>query len=104
MSWEDRAAHDALSRRGGAARRPSRRLRQGEIVALARRGADERARATEIRYRRDRREVVVETHEPTKTLHELTGEALAGGVELEGLEVLKPSLEDIYLDLTGDQE
>ena len=56
---------------------------------------------TEIRYRRDGREVVVETNEPTKTLHELTGEALAQGVELEGLHVLKPSLEDIYLELTG---
>ena len=80
-------------------------LRQGEIVALGTpRELTSRAAATEIRYRRNGREVVVETHEPTKTLHELTGEALAGGVELEGLEVLKPSLEDIYLDLTGDQE
>ena len=80
-------------------------LRQGEIVALGTpRELTSGAAATEIRYRRDGREVVVETHEPTKTLHELTGEALAVGVELEGLEVLKPSLEDIYLDLTGDQE
>ncbi len=78
-------------------------LRQGEIVALGTpRELTSRVAATEIRYRRNGREVVVETHEPTKTLHELTGEALAGGVELEGLEVLKPSLEDIYLDLTGD--
>jgi ABC-2 type transport system ATP-binding protein len=80
-------------------------LRQGEIVALGTpRELTSRAAATQIRYRRNGREVVVETREPTKTLHELTGEALAGGVELEGLEVLKPSLEDIYLDLTGDQE
>ena len=80
-------------------------LRQGEIVALGTpRELTSRAAATQIRYRRNGREVVVETHEPTKTLHELTDEALAGGVELEGLEVLKPSLEDIYLDLTGDQE
>jgi ABC-2 type transport system ATP-binding protein len=80
-------------------------LRKGEIVALGTpRELTSRVVATEIRYRRDGREVVVETHEPTKTLHELTGEALAVGAELEGLEVLKPSLEDIYLDLTGDQE
>ncbi len=80
-------------------------LRKGEIVALGTpRELTSRVAATEIRYRRDGREVVVETHEPTKTLHELTGEALAVGAELEGLEVLKPSLEDIYLDLTGDQE
>jgi ABC-2 type transport system ATP-binding protein len=77
-------------------------MRKGEIVALGTpRELTSRAAATEIRYRRDGREVVVETAEPTKTLHELTGEALAAAVELEGLEVRKPSLEDIYLDLTG---
>ena len=78
-------------------------LRQGEIVALGTpRELTSRTAATkEIRYRRDGREVVMETHELTKTLHELTGEALAAGIELEGLQVLKPSLEDIYLDLTG---
>jgi ABC-2 type transport system ATP-binding protein len=80
-------------------------LRQGEIVALGTpRELTSRPAATEIRYRRNGREVVVETHEPTKTLHELTAEALAGGIELEGLQVLKPSLEDIYLDLTGGEE
>jgi ABC-2 type transport system ATP-binding protein len=80
-------------------------LRQGEIVALGTpRDLTSRPAATEIRYRRDGREVVVETHEPTKTLHELTGEALARGVELEGLHVRKPSLEDIYLELTGGDD
>jgi ABC-2 type transport system ATP-binding protein len=80
-------------------------LRQGEIVALGTpRELTSRPAATEIRYRRDGREVVVETHEPTRTLHELTGEALAAGAELEGLQVLKPSLEDIYLELTGGEE
>jgi len=34
------------------------------------------------------------------SLHELTGWALDHGVELEGLEVTRPSLEDIYLALT----
>jgi ABC-2 type transport system ATP-binding protein len=34
-------------------------------------------------------------------LHELTGWALERGVDLEGLEVTRPSLEDIYLTLTG---
>ena len=43
--------------------------------------------SVEIRYRRNGSEVVVETEEPTRVLHELTGEALATGVELEGLEV-----------------
>ena len=80
-------------------------LRQGEIVAIGTpRELTSRAPASEIRYRRDGREVVVETQEPTKTLHELTGEALARGVELEGLHVRKPSLEDIYLELTGGDD
>ena len=35
-----------------------------------------------------------------KTLHELTGRALERGEELEGLEVTRPSLEDVYLELT----
>jgi ABC-2 type transport system ATP-binding protein len=80
-------------------------LRQGEIVALGTpRELTSRAAATEIRYRRDGREIVVETQEPTKTLHELTGEALAAGTELEALQVRRPSLEDIYLSLTEDKE
>jgi ABC-2 type transport system ATP-binding protein len=39
--------------------------------------------------------------DPTKALHELTGWALERGVELGGLEVRRPSLEDTYLELTG---
>ena len=80
-------------------------LREGRIVALGRPSDLTGGRvATEIRYRRDGEEVLVETHEPTKTLHELTGEALARGVELEGLQVRRPTLEEIYLELTGDAE
>ncbi|MDX6465306.1 MAG: type transport system ATP-binding protein [Gaiellaceae bacterium] len=58
----------------------------------------------EIRYRRDGEEVVIVTTEPTRVLHELTTEALASGVELERLEVRRPTLEDVYLTLTGDDE
>jgi ABC-2 type transport system ATP-binding protein len=79
-------------------------LREGKIVALGRpselTGA---ALATEIRYRRDGEEVVVETREPTRVLNELTAQALAEGRELEGLEVRRPTLEDVYLSLTGDE-
>ncbi|HEY8704185.1 MAG TPA: ABC transporter ATP-binding protein [Gaiellaceae bacterium] len=56
----------------------------------------------EIRFRRDGEEVVVSTTEPTRVLHELTTEALARGEELERLEVRRPTLEDVYLTLTGD--
>jgi ABC-2 type transport system ATP-binding protein len=34
-------------------------------------------------------------------LHRITGEALERGVDLEGLEVTRPSLEDVYLELTS---
>ena len=73
-------------------------LREGRIVALGTPAELTGARAeTEIRYRRDGEVVVVETREPTRVLHELTGEALAAGRELEGLEVRRPTLEEIYL-------
>jgi ABC-2 type transport system ATP-binding protein len=57
---------------------------------------------TEIRYRRDGELVAVETGEPTRVLHELTSAALAAGHDLEQLEVRRPTLEDVYLDLVGD--
>jgi ABC-2 type transport system ATP-binding protein len=44
--------------------------------------------------------VVVETLTPTRTLHELTAWALARDLELDGLEVVRPTLEDVYLELT----
>jgi ABC-2 type transport system ATP-binding protein len=43
------------------------------------------------------------TEHPTKVLHELTAWALDLGAGLEGLEVYRPSLEDIYLELTGGE-
>ena len=54
----------------------------------------------EIRYRRNGDEIVLDTDEPTRVLHELTEEALARGEELEGLQVQRRSLEDVYLELT----
>jgi len=57
---------------------------------------------TEIRYRRDGKEIVERTTNPTRRLHELTTEALARGEELEALEVRRPTLEDVYLELTAE--
>src|SRR5207247_9412194 len=59
--------------------------------------------ATEIHYRRNGQDVVLQTEEPTKVLHELTTEALAAGHELEGLEVRRASLEEVYLALTREK-
>ncbi len=41
-----------------------------------------------------------ETDDPTALLHELTGAALARGERLESLSVSRPTLEDVYLELT----
>jgi ABC-2 type transport system ATP-binding protein len=80
-------------------------LREGRIVALGRPAELTGARpATEIRYREDGRDVVVQTDEPTRVLHELTSRALAEGRELEGLRVLRPTLEDVYLSLTDEAD
>jgi ABC-2 type transport system ATP-binding protein len=43
-----------------------------------------------------------ETDDPTTLLHELTSAALARGERLEGLSVTRPTLEDVYLELTAD--
>jgi ABC-2 type transport system ATP-binding protein len=43
-----------------------------------------------------------QTDDPTALLHELTGEALARGERLEELSVGRPTLEDVYLELTAD--
>jgi ABC-2 type transport system ATP-binding protein len=43
-----------------------------------------------------------ETDDPTTLLHELTEAALARGERLRDLSVTRPSLEDIYLELTED--
>jgi ABC-2 type transport system ATP-binding protein len=80
-------------------------LRDGSIIRMGtphelRHGADE----TEIRYRQNGREVVVRTSEPTRVLHELTGEALGAGRPLEGLEVRRPTLEDVYLALLEEEQ
>jgi ABC-2 type transport system ATP-binding protein len=50
------------------------------------------------------RDVEVSTGDPTRDLLALTGWAAARGVDLDGLTVTRPTLEDIYLTLTSDQE
>jgi ABC-2 type transport system ATP-binding protein len=73
---------------------------------------------TEIRFRTDggdeppalgqRRQAdgsfELRTDDPTRALHELTSWAIGRGVPLDALEVHRPSLEDVYLELTGEQE
>ena len=81
-------------------------IQAGRIVSLGTPaeliGATE---TVEVRFVRDGEPVVIPTDDPTRTLHELTSEALASGRRLEHLEVRRPTLEDVYLELVdGDAE
>jgi ABC-2 type transport system ATP-binding protein len=79
-------------------------IREGRLVRLGTPneliGA---APKVEIRYRDNGRDVVVETDEPTRVLAELTAAAVAAGRELDALEVRRPTLEDVYLDLVDGE-
>jgi ABC-2 type transport system ATP-binding protein len=46
--------------------------------------------------------VELETDDPTELLNRLTSEALARGERLENLTVARPTLEDVYLELTAE--
>jgi ABC-2 type transport system ATP-binding protein len=48
--------------------------------------------------------LVVTSAEPVRDLYRLTGWAVENGIPLDGLEVTRPSLEDVYLTLTGELE
>jgi ABC-2 type transport system ATP-binding protein len=80
-------------------------LRDGRIVATGSpRDLLDGHAAVEIRYRSGGEEIVLETEEPTHVLHELTQTALARGDELDSLQVRRRTLEDLYLELTRDEE
>jgi ABC-2 type transport system ATP-binding protein len=49
----------------------------------------------------DGHRVVMRSSAPMADLHELTGRALALGLELADIEVRRPTLEDVYLELTA---
>jgi ABC-2 type transport system ATP-binding protein len=46
--------------------------------------------------------VELSTADPVRSLNALTGWALEQGIELRGLEVSRPTLEDVYLELTRE--
>ncbi len=81
-------------------------IKDGRILAE---GAPSELGAGASRYRVRWREpggtvVEHETEDPTALLHEATGAALARGERLAELSVTRPSLEDVYLDLTAEHE
>ncbi len=48
--------------------------------------------------------IEMQTMDPTRTLYELTSWAVQSGVSLDGLQVTRPSLEDVYLEITREAE
>jgi ABC-2 type transport system ATP-binding protein len=46
----------------------------------------------------------LQADDPTKALHDLTGWAIDHGTRFDRLEVTQPTLEDVYLELTGGEE
>jgi ABC-2 type transport system ATP-binding protein len=66
----------------------------GELIAGAAR--------YRVSYRVGDEHVERETEDPTTLLHEATASALARGERLEDLSVSRPSLEDVYLELTAE--
>jgi ABC-2 type transport system ATP-binding protein len=55
-----------------------------------------------VSYLSSGRRVEHRTEDPTDLLHRLTGDALGRGERLEGLEVARPTLEEVYLELTAE--
>jgi ABC-2 type transport system ATP-binding protein len=47
--------------------------------------------------------IELKSDDPTNDLHTITGWALESNIELVDLSVRRPSLEDVYLELTGEQ-
>jgi ABC-2 type transport system ATP-binding protein len=79
-------------------------ISRGEVVAS---GApanlgDRESLPTTISYRLNGEAVSVETTTPVADLAQLTGRAVEQGLDLEGLEVTRPNLEDVYLSLTSE--
>src|ERR671915_3173 len=57
-----------------------------------------------VSYLSEGRRVEHQTDDPTELLHRLTRDALARGERLEGLEVARPTLEEVYLELTHEAD
>jgi ABC-2 type transport system ATP-binding protein len=87
---------DDLGGRGDAATQISFSLPAGS-------GAAELPAAVGAATRGSNGALSIETTDPVATLNALTGWALEQGVALEALEVRRPSLEDVYLELTGTE-
>ena len=57
-----------------------------------------------VSYVSDGGRVEHQTDDPTELLHRLTRDAIARGERLDGLEVTRPTLEEVYLELTSEAD
>jgi ABC-2 type transport system ATP-binding protein len=57
-----------------------------------------------VAYDQNGTRVELQTEDPTELLHRLTGEALGRGERLQGLTVSRPTLEEVYLELTEEPD
>lgn len=48
--------------------------------------------------------ITLRSSTPTRTVHDITGWAVGRNIELVDLSISRPSLEDVYLELTGEVE
>ena len=80
-------------------------VKDGRVLAIGpprELGAGAHSNRYHVAYRdRDGELVEQETDDPTALLHELTERALAEGWRLDDLSVARPTLEDVYLELTA---
>ena len=80
-------------------------VKEGRIVAE---GPPDRLGPASARYRvsylSGGTRVEHQTDHPTELLHRLTRDALAAGERLDGLEVTRPTLEEVYLELTSEAD
>ena len=80
-------------------------VKEGRIVAE---GPPDQLGPGSSRYRvsyvSDGSRVEHQTDDPTELLHRLTRDAIARGERLEGLEVTRPTLEEVYLQLTAEAD
>ncbi|MEA2442727.1 MAG: type transport system ATP-binding protein [Thermoleophilales bacterium] len=62
------------------------------------------SRTYRVAYTRGAERIELDTDDPTELLYKLTSEAIARGERLEDLTVTRPSLEDVYLELTRTED
>jgi ABC-2 type transport system ATP-binding protein len=82
-----------------------RELRPAEISFLAPAGLSlaDLSEVAGAQARMDDGRVLISSHEGVRATQQITTWALQAGVELERFQVMQPSLEDVYLELTAEE-